>query len=344
MKKFLVLSIFLLFVLDMGTAQEVVVDGKKVNSIEKGKLEAQGTVGAVKPETVDLVEKEKPKSAKSVKKRKSKTGKSAQKKKSQAENLSVSESKKLSAEVKLEAQKTLESVKPTEATSPAEPVKSTLNEPAKPAEKGITGFEKILKIWENKSQNPAKSEPKYAGKKRIEVGVLTSGGMSESSSPITDIEVGAKDGKNLRFVGPLRWENVEFTLLFAEQSFDFSMAGVNLGEIGTTIFSSTARFKPHFSKYTRPYVGAGIHYTKLEQSLLAGDTLKLGSARGLGPVVEYGIVFPFGDSGFYVDLNTSRYIWSAKGLRFETNTGNALVSTVNLSDPQWTGISLGISF
>lgn len=342
MKKFLVLSMFLLFVPGMGTAQEVVADGKKVNSAEKGKLEAQGTVvGAAKLETGNP-EKEKPKSAKSVKKGKSKTGKPAQKKKSQAAN--SSESKKLAAEVKLEAQKTLESAKPTEATSPVEPVKSTLTESAKPDERGITGFEKILKIWKNKSQNLAESEPKLARKKRIEVGVLTSGGVSESSSPITDIEVAAKDGKNLRFVGPLRWENVEITLLFAEQSFDFSMAGVKLGEIGTTIFSSTARFEPHFSKYARPYAGAGIHYTKLEKSLLAGDTLKLSSARGIGPVVEYGIVFPFGDSGFYVDLNTSRYIWSAKGLRFETNTGNALVSVVDLSDPQWTGISLGMSF
>lgn len=342
MKKFLVLSIFLLFVPDIGTAQEVVTNGKKVNTAEKKKLKAQGTVGAVTLEAGNSAEKEKPKSAKSVKKGKSKTGKSAQKKKSQTMN--PSEPEKLTAEVKPGAQKTLESAKPAEVTSPVEPVRSTLTESVKPAENGIMGFEKILKIWKNKSQNLTESDPKHARKKRIEVGVLTSGGVSESSSPITDIEVAAKDGKNLRFVSPLQWKNVEFTLLFAEQSFDFSMAGVKLGEIGTTIFSSTARFEPHFSRYARPYVGAGVHYTKLEQSLLAGDTLKLGSARGIGPVVEYGVVFPFGDSGFYVDLNTSRYIWSAKGLRFETNTGNALVSTVSISNPHWTGISLGTSF
>lgn len=237
-----------------------------------------------------------------------------------------------------EAVKTTEAAKPNDATKPAEAVKAEPQASTIVTSKPET--QTPAEATKPSAKGPKTTEARH---KRLEIGFITSGGVSVSSSPIADVEVGANEGKDIRFIGPL-WKDFDFTLLYAEQSYDFLMGGVKLGEIESMVLSSTARFNPDFSRHFLPYIGVGIHYTKIDQALLAGDTLKLDSAGGIGPVFEYGVTLPIGRTGVHFDLNATQRFWSAEGLRLETNTGNALMSTVRISNPHWVGVSIGSSF
>lgn len=177
-------------------------------------------------------------------------------------------------------------------------------------------------------------------KKSIEFGFF-SGEVLSSASPISDIGVSADIGRGVKFIGPIV-EHIDFTLGYAERSYDLSMGSVALGKIDSTVFSSTVRFRFNLGKYVRPHVGWGVHYTSFGEAVLADGSVKLNAASGVGPLAEFGVAFPFG-GGFYVDANLSQHIWVAKGVRLETSVGHALLTEVNIN-PYWMGISIGKSF
>lgn len=186
----------------------------------------------------------------------------------------------------------------------------------------------------------ARAEGGTERKNGVQVGFL-SGSVASSSSPITDIGVSTNDGKEVRFVHHFL-KDFDASLGYSQSSYNLSMDGADLGKIDSATFSSTARFRFEIWKL-RPYVGWGVHYTSIDKALLADGSLKTSAASGFGPIAEWGIAVHVG-GGFYVDLNTSQYFWSANGIRFETNTGNALISEISISNPHWTGISIGKSF
>lgn len=182
-------------------------------------------------------------------------------------------------------------------------------------------------------------------KSSIELGFF-SGDTATSTTPIP-FKIETKDSKGLRFVRSAWLEDVEYTLGVNQGNYTLSdendIAGpVVFGDITRTTFSGTVRFR--FARgRIRPYAGWGVHYTELAKSLLADGSLKTEFASGIGPVAEWGIKILLGKD-FYVDVNTSQYFWSARGIRFETNVGNALVSEINISNPHLLGISIGKTF
>lgn len=242
------------------------------------------------------------------------------------------------AGVKARAKQQEKAIKPAETIKPVESAKPVDVAPeathflpeAKPVE-----FAKLAKQVKADSAKPAEKQ-----KSAVEIGIFPGGSVLTSSSPI-EIGVETKPGMGFRFVGPL-WEDFSYTLGVAQRSYGLSMDEVYLGDVRSLTASSTLRFN-HSVWRLRPYAGWGIHYTELSQALLADGSLKTRAASGFGPVAEWGVKILIGKE-FYIDVNSSQYFWTARGVRFESNVGNALISEIDILNPHWTGFSIGKTF
>lgn len=178
---------------------------------------------------------------------------------------------------------------------------------------------------------------------RLEAGVTT-GGMSNSSSPITNAPVSTKTGFGMGFVvGPVG-KPYEFSVKYAVQGHKVDLAGTELGGMDSSSLSLTARYRfDNFSaeKKITPYLGLGFHTTSFDGMTNGRGGAKTNAFDGNGLVAEAGLMIPI-KNGFYADLNARQYFM--RGDTNVTTSTNALITKESMKNPYSFGISLGYQF
>ncbi len=214
------------------------------------------------------------------------------------------------------------------------------NEKARQAESlSLAEAEKAKAVSEKKAEAVGYYHPPY-----VEMGVKLANNIGVSSSPITGVGVTPRTGYGVSVVGSTGIKNVDYTLGFARQLYDFSLEGVALGSILSTTLEAGARYNFKLSnERVTPFVGAGLYNTKFDGHTLLGNTLKVEGIGVSGVVVEAGARYQIKQS-FYVGASVRQYFGETGFNRLMTNIGSAQLTMYNLSNARSLVLSAGGNF
>ncbi len=115
---------------------------------------------------------------------------------------------------------------------------------------------------------------------------------------------------------------------------DVSMGGANVGT--TEIWPVNLLLQFHFTREgpIRPYVGAGVNYTRFEKMDISGGQPDI-DKNSFGPVAQVGLDFPLGDR-FLINVDAKKF-WAGTTLSGVPN------GDVDI-DPWVIGAGIGIKF
>lgn len=181
--------------------------------------------------------------------------------------------------------------------------------------------------------------PAYA-----EMGIRLASSIGVSASPIAGVGVTPRTGYGVTVVGSTGFKNVDYTMGFARQVYEFSLEGVTLGSILSTTLEAGARYNFTMSdKRIVPFVGAGLYNTKFDGHTLLGSTLKVNGISVSGVVVEAGARYQI-KQRYYVGASFRQYFGETGYNRLMTNFGSAQLTMYNLSNARTLVLSAGGNF
>jgi len=159
----------------------------------------------------------------------------------------------------------------------------------------------------------------------------------DASSSALNIDVDSKIAPELDF-SYFVTGNIAVELILATRRHGVTAGGVSVGSVKHLPPTVTVQY--HFApdQTVRPYVGAGINYTRFYDINLAGGALTLDKSSW-GPAIQAGIDIAL-DKRFFVNLDIKK-IWMDTDVK-ATATG---ASIANLKiNPVIIGIGLGMKF
>ncbi len=181
--------------------------------------------------------------------------------------------------------------------------------------------------------------------KRFELGVF-SDGISVSSNPVTGFSGSGKMGFSGKFIVgniPNLHENIEAVIGGSMSGVKLGLAGTGLGDVDSQVFMGGVRYR-FSNEQIQPYVGLGVHFTSLDGSSLANNTVRVNQAgSGFGTYFEAGVraVLPKNDFIDFVSVGVQQF--SKTPFILETTVGAAKISDVSTGTTRF-GISIGKSF
>lgn len=180
-------------------------------------------------------------------------------------------------------------------------------------------------------------------KPSVEFGVLVGNSNSVSSSPISSVGFTANTGYMVSVSGQTPVKNVDWVASYAWQSYNISLAGVDLGSIPSTTISVGGRynFTTKYEERLVPFVGAGIYSTSFGGQTLLNNTLKVGSTGLAGVSIEAGVRTTL-KKHFSASITVEQHFGSTGYNRLETNAGSAQLTMYNVSNPR--SIHLGVGY
>jgi len=159
----------------------------------------------------------------------------------------------------------------------------------------------------------------------------------DASSSALNIDVDDKTSLELDF-SYFVTNNLALELILATTKHDVTAGGVPVGSV--KVLPPTLTLQYHFMPEGRfrPYVGAGINYTRFYNDDLAGGALTVDNSSW-GPALQVGADIPI-DKKFFINVDVKK-IWISTDVKVAA-TG---VTAANLDIDPWVfGIGVGMKF
>lgn len=132
--------------------------------------------------------------------------------------------------------------------------------------------------------------------------------------------------------------NLALELVLAYRGFDVSLSGANIGNV--KLLPPTLTLQYHFLPQGtfRPYVGAGVNYTRFSNRGLAGGTLEVGK-DSFGGALGAGFDFDL-SKNFFLNVDVKK-VWI--GTDVKAKATGATVTKLDI-DPWIFGVGVGLRF